>query len=197
MSITLKPNYSEVVIFQSKYVDDATGWQVIETNLDESRFAAIMQTISKDRRLKFFEKEFKSYTIGNVICENRGNQDIRVFQRVFVRADIDDPRKLIRMHYDMSKIPYHQFPSTMHIHDISYVKRMSAKVHNRVSIHFETSVDPKKNKIIRRIFASCSSEGNVEMDNLEAVLESLVKEMSQMSRMSQMSQMSQMSRMSQ
>lgn len=169
--------YSEVVVFQGHYKDPATGWQVLETNITEERFAKIMQTLARDKRLRFYEKDFKCYTRNDIQCENRGNQDIRVFQRRFEKADINNFRGVVRMRYEMTKIPYHQFTSTMHIHDIVYVKRMSAKVNNRVGVHFEISMDPTTNKLVRRVFASCNGEGKVDIDNLESVLEGIVRDM--------------------
>lgn len=174
MNAPTAANYSEVVLFKS--LSDVDGWKVIDTNLDEDTFNNVMRKIAQDRHIKFHEKAFKSYTKGDVICENRGNEDIRVIQKKYVKSHTDAQRSMVRMYYDMSKIPFHQFPSTMHINDISYIKRMSAKVHNRVSIHFETSMNPSidDNKITRRIFVSCNSEGNVDVDNLEYVLQGLL-----------------------
>lgn len=175
---TSNSNYSEIVVFEHEFCSPE-GWRIYETNLSESMFTRVMKSFSHDKRFKFFQKEYKAYTKGDIVCENRGNKDIRVFQRLFVRAEDKCQPHLVRMHYDLSKLPYHQFPSTMHIHDISYVKRMSAKLHNRVSIHFESSMNPSKNINVNRIFISCNSDGNVDVDNLEHVLQNLVTDLEQ------------------
>lgn len=167
-------NYKEIVLFhEAKTFPD--GWMDVQTNLPEDTFNKLMNAFAAKRKFRFFDREFKSYKRGDIVCENYNNKDIRLIQHKFLDAVIDDEKKMLTVHYEHNKLPFHIFPSTMQLHDIGYVRRATAKVHNRIALHFETSFNPHvEEDVKRRVWISCHTSGNVDTENLDYVLNGVV-----------------------
>jgi len=172
-------NYTEKILFFKSEIQSNDGWEILQTDIPENVFNVLLKQFANRRNYKFFEKDFKCYTKGDVHCENYNNKDIRLIQKKLLDATIDHEEKVINCNYEHTKLPYHIFPSTMQIQDISYVKRATAKVHSRVSLHFDYVINPHINegKVVRRDWVSCHKGGNVDTDNLEIVLKTVMTDL--------------------
>jgi hypothetical protein len=45
--------------------------------------------------------------------------------------------KVLCISYVREKLPYHMFPCTRGLHDISYIHRLTYRLHNRLFLNFE------------------------------------------------------------
>ena len=122
--------------------DTSIPWLAYKELFDRLRASSLVQGEAT-------HSTFKRYYHEGTIMENQGNSDIAVFQDHVMSAhecaDTQQYGKGKMAHmcivYERCRMATTMFPSTMDMHNLAFVKRSILRVHTRVEIVFECTVD--------------------------------------------------------
>lgn len=157
-------NYYEIVIMDKNKYD--IGYERFFGTLAKMAFTDY----------KYFEKQYKQYIVlgdDNIFCHNYENEELKIFKNTPVLVEEGDGFKTYG--YSKTKLTVLNYPSTTHIFDISYVKRLTFRVSNRVYINFEISFSPDDEKKTYRVYVNYNHDNNVDMKIVNKSLNEVLK----------------------
>lgn len=156
-------NYIEIVLFSLKYDDKY---------ITHHQFDEFEKYMSKIKNFKYFQKEFKCYQFENMIFENSVKEQ-KIFTKDMIGIQEHD-NNFIVCTFNKEKKPFHTFPSTMNLHNIYQVNRLTFRIHNRLFLNFESQYHSKNNSVIRKIYFNYNHEKNVEVSCVEILIRKLI-----------------------
>lgn len=115
-------------------MESAHAEYVLSSDLDASTV-----DIAKQRATKLYgnltEKSFREYVYRDMFCEVTEDHQSYVYRkRMVANTDPSDP--ILRYH--KAKQPYHVFPSTMQLHSVATVTKITFKLQGTVHLVFES-----------------------------------------------------------
>ena len=160
-------NYIEFVFLnnQSKKND------CYDVNLPQSLFSEFLMQLQKEK-IKYFLKQYKCYVHKCLYLEN--SEELKVYEKKMIHAKkLND--HVIATFYIKDKRPYHMFPSTLNIHTVFYVKRMTFRIHNRIFVNFDVQFYPQSKKEVLKVFVNYNHDKDVDMTFIYKEIERLFK----------------------
>ena len=151
---------------------NANAHKVYETNFEKDEFYKVMKRLSHDESLKYFQKEYKQYVSQDLIYENKDNDDICVYKKKMVDEGLITDN-CIYTTYQKTKLSILAFPSSIKIHSISYIRKLTFRVNNRIYVNFECKYE--NDEIFYRIYINYNHEQNVELDKIKLTLNKYIK----------------------
>lgn len=159
-------NYIEIVLVHAKYDGNLIFDQPCRT------FQSYMSRI---RGIKSFEKEMKVYQINDMFYENYMQKDNKIFTKTLKHIDQDTDPSFAICYYRKEKHPFHAFPSTLSIHNIFYIQRLTYRLHNRLYLNFETQHYPNtNNSCIRKIYINYNHDKSVDHANIDQNIKRII-----------------------
>lgn len=171
-------NYIEYVALPKRASDECF---VIDYTLDD---AAIMRLISalQSRNIKSYERKIKRYTKKNLVYEvilDHKDEicDIRSCTMDACDYKSCEDNRILMISYNKSKKPIHAFSSSNDLNDVSYIKRLTFRVSNRLFINIDVtkSVDDTEYK---KAFMNVNIDQNVDRDYLDSEVQQYLRIMS-------------------
>lgn len=167
-SIPDQCNYIEFVFLN----DDITiAPDCYNVDLNPNSFNQLLEKMHKER-IKPFRKQFKCYVHKTLYLENC--EDLKVYEKkmVFARPMSDN---VLVTYYSKEKRPYHMFPSTLNIHSVFYVKRLTFRIHNRIFVNFEVQYHPQEEKEILKAYINYNHDNDVDTSFINQEIDRLMK----------------------
>lgn len=156
-------NYYEIYINQGK------GYEV---GLSPETFRELLSCLARSNtEYKFFQKEYKEYTYGDIIVHNYKNTETRVFKHTPVTIQELDNKMLLGYH--RSKLTFLSVPSTKNIHDMKYIKKLIFRVNNRIFINFQIALDVDGKKVYT-VYVNYNHESNIDPEETEKLLNDIM-----------------------
>lgn len=145
---------------------------IVSYNLSDNDLSARMRPLLA-RNIKFYERKIKQYVKDNLYYEvvlDHKDEVSDIWSYVKSAVDYDVSEGMVRVSYNKSKKPIHAFSSSHDLHDISYIKRLTFRINNRVFINFDfvCNVDGKK---YNKVFMNANIDQNVDCDYIQAEME--------------------------
>lgn len=129
-------NYIEFVVSSR---NSESSLNIYDTDLDKDVFYNILRKLQNES-YKYFQKDFKQYTSGNLIYEtSKESSDIKVYKKVPINAmnTVNGIQNVTALCYKKTKLSILSFPSSLNINSILNVRRLTFRVNNRIYINFE------------------------------------------------------------
>lgn len=164
-------NYYEYVFLPSSTLGDTDS---VAYNWDEAGFAVVMKRLAF-KNLKHYELKLKQYVKDTlhyeVVIDHKGEiSEIRSYLKNALGYEFPKPN-ILKLSYNKHKQPIHSFSSSRDMHDVSYTRRVTYRVNNRIFINFECSKSAESGEIIRKIFINVNLDNNVDVDYINTELE--------------------------
>lgn len=149
--------------------------EAVDCNWPADEFAKVMKKLTY-KNLKYYEKKIKQYVKDSIYYEvvlDRKDEvsDIRSYVKTasewdFVRSNI------LKISYNKNKQPIHSFSSSRDLNDITYIKRLTFRVSNRVFINFESGHGVNDGEMVyRKIFINANIDSNVDTEYINAEID--------------------------
>jgi hypothetical protein len=162
-------NYVEIYLCENTGIHSSNYY---ETGLSKDQFYSKMNILLNDN-YKYFQKEYKQYVIGTLLYENNNNEEVRVFRKECKKILCSSNLGYLAIFYQKSKITMLNLPSTSDIHDVSYVRKLTFRVNNRIYINFECK-QRKNEEIQYSIYINYNHDDAVDMTVTNNVLNKLI-----------------------
>lgn len=153
-------------------IDENIGNAIVSYNLSDDEISSRMRPLIA-RNIKFYERKIKMYVKDNfyyeVVLDHKDDvSDIRSY--VKSALDFDISQGMVKIFYNKSKKPIHAFSSSHDMHDISYIRRLTFRINNRVFINFDfaSNVDGQK---YNKVFMNANIDHNVDRDYIQTEME--------------------------
>lgn len=164
LETTQEYNYVEIVHVVNKKP------AMYDCNLNKERFMFLLNAVSRKCKLKYFSKKTKRYRINEQFMEVF-NDDVKVYKQECLSNLYD--RGFLCLYYKRDKLPYHQFPSTMNIHEIVYIQKLTYRLHNRLFLNFE--IHKRMDGLQRfKIYFNYNHDKSSEINNIREILQEYV-----------------------
>lgn len=144
---------------------------IFNYNIDDKLFLKLLRDVSKRFKMKYFSKKFKRYRVNNLSMEVT-NDETNIYKQNTV--SFDNGSNYIITRSKKNKVPYHQFPCTRNIHEITYVHMLTFRLHNRLFLNFEIkkSLDSAQKF---KIFFNYNHDKNSDIDHIMTLLHDVMQ----------------------
>jgi hypothetical protein len=163
-------NYVEIYVLNNKYTDQIG----IPTGLSKNKFYDLLAKFKNDN-FKFFQKEFKQYTIGNIYYENYDNEDVKVNKKECKHFQINN--EFITTFYNKNKLTMLNLPSTVKINDIQYIRKLTFRINNRIYLNFECKKNNNNNNIYYSIYINYNHDETVDYTITNNIIKPLLQKL--------------------
>lgn len=144
------------------------GPTIVSYNLTKEELERKMRPLLA-RNIKFYERKVKQYVKDNlyyeVVLDHKDEiSDIRSYVKSAVDYDVRDG--MVKVAYNKSKKPIHTFSSSYDMHDISYIRRLTFRINNRIFINFDfaCNVDGEQ---YNKVFMNANIDQNVDYEYIQ------------------------------
>jgi hypothetical protein len=169
-------NYFELYLLAKKgnRAHESLSFQMYDVNHDENSFFNILAKLKK-AEYKYFQKEYKEYHQKNVCRQSYTNDEVRVFKTNTVQSQSVYDEAFLAVTQYRTKLTLLNFPSSLSIDAVSYVKQLIFRVSNRVYINFKISLDQFTKEKAYTIFINYNHEDNVDLVSVKKQIERVVQ----------------------
>ena len=164
MEQTSSVNYIEYIkIKDSHNIDDI---QSFNTALTKDEFIQFLYKMKK-YNYKSFTKIYKQYNQDDIIYNNYENKEIKIYTIKPISHELLS-NGFIKISYKKTKKNIQNiFPNI-----ISYVKKFSFRVNNRIYVNFETSIT--EDDEFFKIYINYNHEKNVDMEVINKEIDTII-----------------------
>lgn len=160
-------NYIEYYVYE--LVKDG----FVDVNIDEDKYQQLMKNVAM-HNYKYFGRQYKTYYHNDLVYENHGNSDIKVYSKPVIDYKIDESIPILALYCSKDKKPFHTFPATHDIQNISHVKKLVFRVHNRLYINFETQVNHNYDQVKRKVYINYNHDRHIDTEFMSELIEKVI-----------------------
>lgn len=159
-------NYAEFVLIHD--IDD----NMCGYNMDKDTFIKKLKYVSKTHNIKYFTKKIKRYRVDEMTME-MCDDDIRVYKQTCgANCLVND--QLLCISFNRDKQPYHQFPCTKNLNEISFIHRLTFRLHNRLFLNFEIQKMMDQRQVFK-IYFNYNHDKTTEMGTIVDIMNEFTK----------------------
>ena len=161
-----KFNYVEIYLFKEK-TD-----QIYTIDYSESDFYNIMNKC-KSTPYRFFQKDYKEYVYKDLEAQYHHEDGIKVARSTLVHYD--EKAKYVVLYFNRQKLTPMNFPSAIKFEKITYVRKLTFRVNNRIYINFVCSLDDETDLKTYSIYLNYNHEENVDMTSTKKTINECIQ----------------------
>lgn len=168
------PTMIDVIIVNAKISPD-----LYEENLGFRVFTYIFNKLVNTAHgapPNFTKRIYKSYASRDLIYENTGNVDVRIYRTIVHACESWDDPLCIGVASVREKMPVSAFPCTTSLNDVSYVKTTTVRMSPHINVVFESKRDIES-RFVHKIYvrAVISPVKASSKDELQSISDSIRK----------------------
>ena len=167
-----KGNYVEYVLFNSCSSDDSQ----LDVNLPEEQYLALMRKLAR-APYKYFGKQCKVYYHNDLVYENYNQEEIKTYSKALIDYSIDRKNSIAVLHYSKDKVPFHNFPATSRMNAVSFIKKITFRVHNRIYINFQMEQIDGEPDYTRKVYINYNHDTNLDAAYINDLIERCIMEL--------------------
>ena len=165
----MSANYYEIFVLDDVEQKQNENLHTFNVCISDSKFESLLQKLSKDNS-KYFAKNIKRYVSGNVFMDVYNDNETKVYTKELIQNIIKD-KNTLTLKYNKQKQAYHAFPSTTSLHQISYIRRLTFRIHNRIYLNFDIEHYPHDDSQIKKVFFNCNIDTTTDKNHIDDTLE--------------------------
>lgn len=160
-------NYVEIYLVSPiNTVTTNDNHTMYNTNLDPDMFFRILASMKKNSQdVKFFQKEYKEYTVNDIICQIYSqDNETKVFKKKPNNVEYNDKKHLLVLSHNKNKLTMLNFPSTKNVNQITYSKALIFRISNRIYLNFVISINEQfDDQKTYNIYINYNHDSNVDL----------------------------------
>jgi hypothetical protein len=159
-------NYVEIYLINNNINN------IVDTSINKDLFYKILNKFKSDN-FKFFQKEYKQYTLSNIYYENYNNEDVKVTKKICNNVNIS--KKFMTVFYNKNKLTMLNLPSTVKVNDISYIQKLTFRINNRIYLNFQSKKN--NNTIHYSIYINYNHDDNVDTNITNNIIKPILQKL--------------------
>jgi hypothetical protein len=90
-------------------------------------------------------------------------------------VSVEDDGKIKKMNFTKTRIPYHMFPCTHHLHEITYITKVAFCIHHNVYMNFDMCLMEGETVPFHQVYINVNLDNKVDKTIIDNALESIMK----------------------